>query len=123
MYQKINLQINFELHSQVSSNIFKKYDNKILPYKNDKIKYSTPANSCLFKIINIKIDKLNGSYFQNLEIELFDDLPIDCALLCIKISVPDESIKILKGYDKNNNKLFGNIPFSQFILNFDYELV
>ena len=138
IYKKIKLQINFELHSQVSGNIFKKYDNnnnddnndndnnsnnRILPYKNNKIKYSTPANSCLYKVINIKIDKLNGSYFENLEIELLEELPIDCALLCLKISVPEESVEILKGTDKNNNVLFGNIPFSQFILNFDYDLI
>jgi hypothetical protein len=59
----------------------------------------------------------------NLEINLLDELQINCALLCLKISVPEESIKILKGTDKNNNILFGNIPFSQFILNFDYELL
>ena len=123
VYRKINLQINVEIHSQVSSNISKNFENKILPYKNDKIKYSTPANSCLYKVLDIKIDKLNGSYFENLEIELVDELSIDCALLCLRISVPEESIELLKGFDKNNNTLFGNIPFSQFILNFDYELV
>ena len=117
------LQINFELHSQISNNVSKKYDNKILPYKNDKIKYSTPANSCLYKVLDIKISKLNGSYFENLEIELLDELSIDCALLCIKISVPDESIDILKGKDKDNYICCGNIPFSQFIINFDYELI
>ena len=126
IYKTIKLQINFELHSQVSFNVSKKIDNKyenqILPYKNHKIKYSTPANSCLYKVLNIKINKLNGSYFDDLEIDLLDELSIDCALLCIRISIPEESIEILKGTDKNSNLLFGNIPFSQFIINFDYEL-
>ena len=123
IYKKINIQINFELHSQISKNISKIYNDKILPYKNDKIKYSTPANSCIYKVLNISIDKLNGSYFKDIEIELLKELCIDCALLCLRISVPNESIDILKGYDKNNNLSFGNIPFSQFIINFDYELI
>jgi len=123
IYKKINIQINFELHSQISKNISKKYNDKILPYKNDKIKYSTPANSCLYKVLDIHINKLNGSYFEDLEIELFKELCIDCALLCLRISIPSESMDILKGYDKNNNLLCGNIPFSQFIINFDYELI
>jgi hypothetical protein len=50
------------------------------------------------------------------------DLDINCALLCVRISVPEDSVNILKGVDKNNVVFFGNIPFSQFILNFDYEL-
>jgi hypothetical protein len=40
----------------------------------------------------------------------------------IKISVPDESLQILKGFDKNNTLFYGNIPFSQFILNFEYDV-
>ena len=122
-YAKISLNINFELHSQLSSNLFKKYSSKILPYKNSKITYTTPANSCLYKVVNVKINKLNGSYFQNIEIELLEELEIECALLCLRVSVPDESIEILKGNDKNNNISCGTIPFSQFILNFDYELI
>ena len=43
-------------------------------------------------------------------------------ILCIKISVPDAFISILRGTDKYNKAFYGFIPFSQFILNFDYEL-
>jgi DNA helicase-2/ATP-dependent DNA helicase PcrA len=35
---------------------------------------------------------------------------------------PDEFIPILKGTDKYNKVFYGFIPFSQFVLNFDYEL-
>jgi hypothetical protein len=122
-YNKIKLQINFELHSQIASNILNKLNDELLPYKKDISKYSTPANTCLYKIININIDKLNGSYFDNLEIELINQEIIDCALLCVRISVPKESSEILKGIDKYNNISFGNIPFSQFILNFDYDMI
>jgi hypothetical protein len=120
IYKNVELEINFELHSQVSQNIIDK--NNILPYKNLNIRNATPANSCLFDILNIKINTLNGSYFDNLEINLLPDLDIHCALLCIKISVSESTVEKLKGSDKNNNIFYGNIPFSQFILNFDYEI-
>ena len=122
LYKGVILQINFELHSQVSNNIIDQYEYQILPYKNLNIKSLTPANSCLYEIENIKIDTLNGSYFDNIEINLIPELNIQCALLCIKISVPDESLQILKGFDKNNTLFYGNIPFSQFILNFEYDV-
>ena len=72
------------------------------------------------------IDSLNGSNYNDIIIDLSSEYMIqdlNCALLCVKISVSDESIKILKGADKNNNIFYGYIPFSQFILQFDYELV
>jgi hypothetical protein len=121
-YKKIKLQINFELHSQISLNNYNKFNTNILPYKNAKISNINPSNSCLYEVQSFNIETLNGSNFNNFEINLLKDLNIQCALLCVKISVPDECIDILKGYDKNNNILYGNIPFSQFILNFDYEI-
>jgi len=122
VYKKISLQINIELHSQVSLNMIEKYSNKILPYRNENIKNCYASNNCLYKALIYSIDTLNGSNFDNLEIDLLENLDIKCALLCIKISVPDESISILKGYDKYNKSYYGYIPFSQFILNFDYEV-
>jgi hypothetical protein len=124
VYKKIKLQINFELHAQVSENVIQKYGNEILPYRNKNIiKKITPANTCLYKVLGFNIDKIDGSNFNNIEINLLQDINIQCALLCIKISVPDDSIRILKGSDKINNKMYGHIPFSQFILNFDYEII
>lgn len=122
-YTNISLQINFELHSQVSNNIIEKFGDVILPYRNSTVKNITPANSCLYKVLSLKVDTLDGYYFNDIEIRFISDLDIKCALLCVRISVPDESINILKGIDKNNYLFYGNIPFSQFIINFDYELV
>ena len=73
-------------------------------------------------MISIKTNTLNGVYFDDIIINLIPELDINCALLCIRISVPDSSAEILKGVDKNNVIFYGNIPFSQFVLNFDYEL-
>ena len=115
IYNKINLQINFEFHSQVASDI--------TLYKNNKIKNKSSANTCLYKVQNIIINSLNGCNFNDIIIDLPIDLDLNCALLCIKISVPEISFNILKGYDKNNNIFYGYIPFSQFILQFDYQIM
>jgi len=115
LYKNINLQVNFELHSQIISDQ--------LPYKNNKLKNITPANTCLYKIPYILISNLNGSNFHFLEIDLNQNLKLECALLCVKISVPCSHMNILEGVDKHNRTVYGNIPFSQFILNFDYELL
>jgi len=120
-YIPIALQINFELHSQVSDNFLKKNTNQIIPYKNT-IKSLNPANSCLFESYKFNIEKLNGSNFSDIDIDIPQDLNIDCAMFCIKISVPDDFIPILKGTDKYNKVFYGFIPFSQFVINFDYEL-
>jgi hypothetical protein len=122
-YKSIKLQINFELHSQVNNNTLEKLKDKILPYRNFDIKNNTPANSCLYSSSFIEINSLNGSSFDKLEINLCNQLDIQCALLCVKISVPDDCISILKGNDKMDRAFYGTIPFSQFILNFDYNLI
>lgn len=123
IYKPIKLQINFELHSQVSGNLISSTGEKILPYRNFEIRSNTPANSCLFKTEALLVDTLNGSIFDNIEINILPELNIQCALLCVKISVPYDSTFILNGIDKNNKLTYGTIPFSQFIINFEYELV
>jgi hypothetical protein len=122
-YKSIKLQVNFELHSQINNNIIQLLGNKILPYRNFDMKNTTPANSCLYSSSVIEINSLNGAIFNNLEIDLCTDLDIQCALLCVKISVPDDCILTLKGNDKTDKQFYGYIPFSQFILNFDYDLI
>ena len=119
MYHDIKLNINFELHSQVSSDILEK-----LPYKNNTLnKNISPSNSCLYKVLSFDIGTLNGSNFDTFEINILPNYDIQCALLCVKISVPDECNDILIGADKYNKLFYGYIPFSQFILNFDYEVL
>ena len=120
-YKDIYLRINIELHSQVSGNLdeYKKY--KLLPYYNEEYKINS-SNTCLNRVHSFDINTLNGCKFDAISIDINDNLNINCALLCIKICVPDEIIGLLKGVDKYNNTFYGYIPFSQFILNFDYVL-
>jgi hypothetical protein len=120
-YFPIALQLNIELHSQLSDKFLNSNTNQILPYRNT-IKSINPANSCLFKAHKFTIENLNGSNFSDIDIDIPANLNMDCAMLCIKISVPDGFISILKGTDKYNKVFYGFIPFSQFVLNFDYEL-
>ena len=123
IYKKINLQINFELHSQLSSNKARKFSDKILPYKNERIKNINPSNSCLYSVESFTIDTLNGASFENIEIELNEELDLQCALLCVRVSIPNESLNSLKGFDKNDKIFCGHVPFSQIIVNFDYDLI
>ena len=120
-YVPVAFQINFELHSQLSDKFLKNNTNPILPYRNS-IKSINPANSCLFTVYKFTIENLNGSNFSDIDIDIPANLNLDCAMLCIKISIPDGFISILKGIDKYNKVFYGFIPFSQFVLNFDYEL-
>jgi hypothetical protein len=123
IYRKINLEINFEIHSQVSSNIIRKNHNKIIPYRNERIKTINPANSCLYKVKKLTINTLNGLSTNDIIIDFNEELNLDSALLCIRLSVANESYNILKGFDKYNKMFCGHIPFSQFIINFDYILI
>ncbi len=118
IYKKIDLNINIELHSQ----IFTK-NNQILPYKDiNNNNIQTPANTCIYRSIPLEINVLNGCIFKDIEINLSENIDISCALLCLKISVPTMYNETLIGVDKNNQLYHGNIPFSQFIVNLDYEL-
>jgi len=123
VYKKIKLHVNFELHAQISNNTINMFSDKILPYRTEQLKNICPSNSCLYKSIPIEIGSLNGSNFEDIEINLLKDLNIDCCLLCLKISVPNYCIDLLKGFDKNNKMFTGYINFSQIIINFDYELL
>lgn len=122
VYKSIKLQINFELHSQITKNVLDIHQNNILPYSNFNFKVS-PANTCLFPCSYFEINNLNGIYNDEIVIDLCTDINIMCALLCVRISVPDDCIQILKGLDKIDKVFYGYIPFSQFILQFDYELL
>ena len=121
-HKDIYLKINIELHSQLSGNIEEYKKNKLLPYYNEEYKINS-SNTCLNTVHSFNINTLNGSNFDPINIEINDNLNINCALLCIKISIPDEIVGLLKGVDKYNNTFYGYIPFSQFILNFDYHLI
>jgi hypothetical protein len=123
IYKKIKFQVNFELHSQIPFEKMKLFDNKILPYMDITNKNITPSNTCLYKILSFEINTKDGSNFNEYEINFIKELDIQCALLCIKITINDQTINILKGLNKFGKLLYGHIPFSQFILNFDYEII
>lgn len=119
--KNIKLQINFEIHNQISGMIEEKFKNNILPYKNNNITNLNPANTCLTKVESIIIEYVNGYIENDIIIELPEGLDLNSVLLCAKISIPNESFHILNGYDKNNMLSHGYVPFSQFLLQFDYQ--
>ena len=119
--KNIKLQINFEIHNQISGIIEEKFSNNILPYKNSNITNLNPANTCLTKVSSIIIENVNGCIENDIIIDLPEKLDLNSVLLCAKISIPNESFHVLNGYDKNQMISHGYIPFSQFLLQFDYQ--
>ena len=122
LYSSVLLQINFELHSQVPLSVQKQFSS-ILPYKNNSIKNPSPSNTCIFPVQKFIINNLNGQNDEEITIDIPANFSLSNALLCVRISVPNDSLNKLRGFDKNNNELYGAIPFSQLILNFDYEVI
>jgi len=118
IYEAVKFQINIEVHSQINE-----IDSQILPYKNNKIKENNPGNTCLFTIQSFKIDKLQGINEQDIIIEIPKNLNIDTGILAVRVSVPSENVHVLRGYNKNADISYGFIPFNQFLINFDYELL
>jgi hypothetical protein len=123
----VKLQINFEVHTNVSKKIEDKYGDVILPYKNivrgqKKDSVINPSLTCVQTVQSFKIENLSGSNNNNFEFNIPSEFNLSSVLLCVKISVPNEVVPIMKGYDKSRNDYYGSIPFSQFILNFDYEV-
>jgi hypothetical protein len=117
-YEAVKFQINIEIHSQIND-----IDSQILPYKNNKIKENNPGNTCLFTIQSFKIDKLQGINEQDIIIEIPKNLNIDTGILAVRVSIPSENVHVLRGYNKNADIAYGFIPFNQFLINFDYELL
>ena len=120
--KKIKLNLHFELHTQIPYHLIKNRTN-IMPYIDDNINILNPSQTCVTHIQTIQIETLNGSYEDNIRINL-DDLvrikDIKNVLLCVRISVDKKTIHHLKGLDINDKQNFGYIPFTQFLLNFDY---
>ena len=120
-YKNINLSVNFELHSQIPLHLLSNREN-IIPYRNENIKVGNPSKTCLFKVQNIKINKLNGFRENNIVIPLNNFYNLYNSLLCVRVSIDEDDIYYLKGFDANEKLNYGHVPFSQFILNFDYYL-
>lgn len=120
-YKNINLSIHFELHSQIPLHLLNNREN-IIPYRNVNIKVANPSKTCLFKVQDFKINKLNGFRENNIVIPLNNFYNLYNSLLCVRISLDEDDIYYLKGFDNNEKLTYGYVPFSQFILNFDYYL-
>ena len=120
-YKKINLDINFELHSQIPIHLLNDRKN-IIPYRNNNISSMNPSNTCLYKIKKIKIDELNGFKDSEIKIDIENLNNLNNALLCVRVSIDEDNIYNLKGNDINQKLVFGYIPFTQFLMNLDYHL-
>lgn len=121
LYKNINLTLNFELHSQIPLQLLSSNEN-IIPYRNNNVKVLNPSKTCLFEIKNFIIDNLNGFSDEVIKIPIKNYYNLFNTLLCIRISIDEDEVYNLKGYNNNQKLTYGYIPLSQIILNFDYYL-
>ncbi len=121
LYKNISLTLNFELHSQIPLQLLSSNEN-IIPYRNNNVKVLNPSKTCLFEIKNFKIDNLNGFSDESIKIPIKNYYNLFNTLLCIKISIDEDEVYNLKGYNNNQKLTYGYIPLNQIILNFDYYL-
>jgi hypothetical protein len=121
-YVNMELEVTFELHSQLPFNLLNNRSN-ICPYRNNSSTNNfNCSNTCLYSTekTKMKIANLSDNSAIKIEIPMKEHSYIKNALLCIKIGVSPESMYNLKGFDKFNNITYGFIPFNQIIFNFEY---
>ena len=121
-YVNMELEVTFELHSQLPFNLLNNRSN-ICPYRNNTSTNNfNCSNTCLYNTekTKIKINNLSDNSNLKIEIPIFAHSYIKNALLCIKVGISPESMYNLKGYDKYNNIAYGFIPFNQMIINFEH---
>ena len=121
-YVNMELEVTFELHSQLPFNLLNNRSN-ICPYRNNTSTNNfNCSNTCLYNTekTKLKINNLSDNSNLKIQIPISSHSYIKNALLCIKVSIAPESMYNLKGYDKFNNIAYGFIPFNQMIINFEY---
>ncbi len=120
-FEFIELYIVFELHLLNNNPQFKKMNDKTksFPYFKDKQNYYSPSNTCITKVEKLLINNINGSFKNDFEIKIPEDIDSDNLSLYVKIEVPKKSIEKLKYLNKNKEESFGFIPFSNINLMFN----
>ncbi len=117
-YPFVSLSLNIEFHSQRNINLASKIvmdgTNPDAPYFDicDPVWY--PNNTCRNVDDSISISTLNGMIPLHKEILFNKEINDDSLMMCVKISVPDETKELLKGYDKFGNTNYGTVYFSNF---------
>jgi len=121
-YVNMELEVTFELHSQLPYNLLNNRS-YICPYRNNSSTNNfNCSNTCLYSTekTKLKISNLSDNSSIKIEIPMKEHSYIKNALLCIKVGVAPDSMYNLKGFDKFNNITYGFIPFNQIIFNFEY---
>ena len=107
VHKPISLELHFELHSQKKEVIEELY-----PYEKEDSKGKNASQTCIFPVQTVCISTMEGVSFEkiiwNIPEAIFNNL-----LLMVRVSVPSDSISILKGYDAYQQTLMGYIPFHQ----------
>ncbi len=119
-YPFVSLNINIEFHSQRNINLASKISmdcmNPDVPYFDICEPVWYPNNTCHNVDHPIPISTLNGMIYLNREILFNTSISDDSLMMCVKVSVPNETKCKLEGYDTFGNRTFGTIYFSNFAL-------
>lgn len=119
LFPFVKLNLNIEFHSQRNINLSAKialdHMNPDMPYADlcDPVWY--PNNTCHNVNVPIELDTLNGMINLQREILFDKEIENDSLMMCVKVSVPNNTKELLKGCDKYGNISFGTIYFSNFV--------
>ncbi len=120
LYPFVKLNLSIEFHSQRNINLSSKIEmthmNPDMPYGDLCEPVWYPNNTCHNIDVPIEIDTLNGMINLQREILFCQEIDNDSLMMCVKVSVPNETKELLKGYDKFGNHQFGTIYFSNFVV-------
>lgn len=118
LYPFVKLRLSIEFHSQRNINLASKiamdHMNPDVPYFDLCEPVWYPNNTCHNIDIPIEIDTLNGMINIQREILFCREIENDSLMMCVKVSVPNDTKEELEGYDKFGNRTFGTIYFSNF---------
>ncbi len=127
LYPFVKLGLSIEFHSQRNINLASKiamdHMNPDVPYFDicDPVWY--PNNTCHNVDVPIEIDTLNGMINIQKEILFCREIENDSLMMCVKVSVPNDTKEELEGYDKFGNRNFGTIYFSNFAVSIVSEAI
>jgi len=112
----VTLQLHLELHAQKKEMASVE---ELYPYQNEN--HENGSQTCIFPVQTVRISTMEGTSFQKIKWKIppffFSNM-----LLAIRVSVPEDTVSTLKGFDVSQQISMGYIPFHQFNCFVEYTL-
>jgi hypothetical protein len=94
---------------------------ELYPYQNEIQNHENGSQTCIFPVQTVRISTMEGTSFQKIKWKIppffFSNM-----LLAIRVSVPEDTVSTLKGFDVSQQISMGYIPFHQFNCFVEYTL-